>query len=288
MGIRTRAIVVGAVVGFALAITVPSASAKGPGVASVAALDGSARFVSAVSNGRTIVTRARDDAAVLTLDEPMALRVVEPGGRRIVLGPLLPDGADTYSPGGRSSTRFVVADLRTGATRVYDVPRNIEPEAFGVDNDALFVVDHLPADAPTHYRVGAIDLVTGTFGGLIGPDKQPLDLDMSGTARLQVLSPSATQLYTLYQQHEHADEPDASRAFVHVLDLRGAWAYCVDLPGVGHGVPSATSIRLAASGRELVVSDRHANTRIAIATAALSLRHLSEGVPTLSTTSLRQ
>ncbi|MET0627364.1 MAG: hypothetical protein ABW033_02760 [Acidimicrobiia bacterium] len=288
MPIHPRLAIAGIVLVAALTTASPVVGKASDSLTSVAALDRSARFVSAVSNGRTTVTRASDGTVVLTLDEPLALRVVEPGARRLVLGPVLPDGADTYRPGGRASTRLVVADLRTGGTRVYDVARNVEPEAFGVGNEALFVIDHLPADAPTHYRVGAVDLATGAFGGLIGPDKQPLDLDMSGTARLQVLSESATQLYTLYQQHEHADEPDASRAFVHVLDLRGAWAYCVDLPGVGHGTPGATSIRLARRGHELVVSDRHANTRIAIATAALSLRHLSEGAPPLSTSTLRQ
>ena len=40
--------------------------------------------------------------------------------------------ADIYHPGGRASTRLVVVDVASGSTRAYDVPGNVEPEAFGV------------------------------------------------------------------------------------------------------------------------------------------------------------
>jgi hypothetical protein len=282
--------------------TVRPASAKDvEGAATVAAFDRSATFRSVVDDGRTSVQRLPDRETVLTLDEPLQLRAVEAGGSRIALATPLAPGADAYRPGGRTTTRLVVADLAAGTTRTFDVPRNIEPEAFGVGiggREQLFVVDHRPAEDPSSYRVGAVDLTDGRFGGLIGPNKTPLDIDMTGVARKQVLSRSGQQLYTLYLRHEHsggvrdghgASETPAVRgvAFVHVLDLAGVWAYCVDLPGVGHGDARASSIRLSDDGATLVVTDRHAGKRVAIPTAALSVDRLASGSPELTVTRTR-
>ena len=266
--------------------------------ATVAAFDRSATLRSVVDGSTTVVTSVPGGETVVTIDEPLQLRAVEPGGRRIALATPLPAGADAYRPGGRASTRLVVADLDTGATRSYDVPRNVEPEAFGVGiggRDRLFVVDHRPAEEPSSYRVGAINLASGEFEGLIGPNKRPLDIDMTGVARKQVLSASGDQLYTLYLEHEHGGGTSGERtagahgspvgqgvAFVHVLDLAGVWAYCVDLPGIGHGPASASSIRLSADGTQLVVTDRHAGQRLVIPTVDLQIEQLASGPPTVT------
>ena len=279
-----------------LGLATPVAAKASHGAANLTSFDRRASFRSVIEDGRTVVTRLPDGATVLTLDEPLQLRVVESDGPRIALATPLAPGADPYRPGGRTSTRLVVADLATGTTRAYDVPRNVEPEAFGVGSgghDRLFVVDHQPAERPSSYRVGAIDLASGNFGGLIGPNKTPLDIDMTGVARKQVLSSSGKQLYTLYLQHDHdggySDDGGEAQgvAFVHVLDLAGGWAYCVDLPGVGHGAADATSIRLARDGRDLIVTDRHAGTRVAIPTSDLTIGRLSSASPELAVTRLR-
>jgi hypothetical protein len=261
----------------------------------VSSIDGGTTLRSRIVGASTVVTRASDDDVVMTFDEPLALRVVEPRGQRIVLGPPFADGADEYRPGGRPSTRLVVADLSTHTSRAYDVPRNVEPEAFGVGAAAatLFVVDHRPSIEPTYYRVGSIDLATGAFQDLTGPDKQPFAIDMTGEARRHVLSASGRQLYTLYLQHRHGDAarpPNAtdSTAFVHVLDLEGGWAYCVDLPGVGHGPIDSASIRLAPSGAAVVVSDHHAHARVSIRTTDLTLAGLTTAPPALAVRRLRQ
>ena len=145
------------------------------------ALDGSAQARSRIIDGRTVVSSPRDGSVTVRLDEPLQLRVVESGGTRVALATPLPAGADTYRPGGRASTRLVVADLGTGTSRAFNVPRNVEPEAFGVgpSRDLLFVVDHRPARNPSSYRVGAVNLINGRFQGLFGPSKTPLDIDMT-------------------------------------------------------------------------------------------------------------
>ena len=271
---------------------VPAAatSAKpAPTAVRLTALDGSAQARSRIIDGTTVVSGTRDGSVAVRLDEPLQLRVVEAGGGRVALATPLADGADTYRPGGRASTRLVVADLSTGSSRAYKVPRNVEPEAFGVgpSRDLLFVIDHRPARDPSSYRVGAVSLVDGRFHGLFGPSKTPLDVDMTGNARQQVLSANGTQLYTLYLEHDHAEGSPSGIAFVHVLDLAGGWAYCVDLPGVGHGSAASSTIRLDEHGDTLLVTDAHAETEHTIRTADLALNRLATGPPSIAVRSLR-
>jgi hypothetical protein len=284
---RARPVVLAAVTA-ALAITLagaPAAATPGAPAVRVTALDQSTRAQSRIVDDTTVVSRVRDEAEALRLSEPLQLRVVESGGDRVVLATPLAKGADTYRPGGRTSTRLVVADLRAGTSRGYDLPRNVEPEAFGVGpaRDLLFVVDHRPANDPTSYRVGAVNLTNGTFQNLNGPTKLPLTIDMTGTAHQQVLSANGNQLYTLYVDHAHDDEAAAGTAFVHVLDLAAGWAYCVDLPGVGHGPAGSSTLRLDPTGTALLVTDRHAHTTHTIRTRDLTVERLVQGPPAVAT-----
>jgi hypothetical protein len=231
-----------------------------------------------------------DEHLVVTLDEPLTVRLVEPGGRRVVLGTPLAEGADLYHPGGRASTHLVVVDVATGGTRAYDLARNVEPEAFGVDSPALFLIDHHPARDPSYYRVASMNLETGEFWRLLGPDKQPLE-NMVGTARQQVYSASGRQLYTLYTQPRDIDVsakshvPDES--FVHVLDLTGNWAYCVDLPeSFGRGPTRSAGIALDPSGNTLFVADARAHKLVALDTRRLDGNALTNHEPPLTVTAL--
>jgi hypothetical protein len=243
-------------------------------------------------DGQTRLDRTSPDYQhVLTLDEPLELRLVEPGGQRVVLGTPLPKGADTYHPGGRASTHLVVVDVATGATRAYGVPRNIEPEAFGVGVPALFVIDHRPATHPTYYRVASMSLQTGQVEPLNGPDKLPLGEDMSGTARQQVYASSGDQLYTLYAQPKDADlaaAPNvASESFVHVLDLAENWAYCVDLPeSFGRGWARTASIALDSGGTKLYVADTRAGKLAVLDTGTLDRNALINGEPAVKVVKL--
>jgi hypothetical protein len=272
----------------AASLSVPAAAQFTDTTVTLKALDRSVQAQSRIIDGTTVVSRGGDGSAALTLDEPLQLRVVEPGGLRVALATPLADGASTYRPGGRASTRLVVADFSTATSRAYDIPRNVEPEAFGVGSSRhlLFVVDHRPALDPSSYRVGVVDLTDGSFRGLLGPTKTPLDIDMRGTAHQQVLSVDGTQLYTLYVNHDHNASPSGI-AFVHVLDLTGAWAYCVDLPGVGHGPAGSSTIRLHRNGDAIVVTDRHADTRLAIRTADLASNRLVNEPPRVAVRALR-
>ena len=161
---RGRALRLTIVIGVLSGLGVVAAGPAGAKtVDTVTSRDGIA-FQSITFGDQTALERVSPDPAlVLTLDEPLELRLVEPGGQRVVLGTPLPEGADAYHPGGRASTHLVVVDVATRATRSYDLPRNIEPEAFGVGVPALFVIDHRPAAHPTYYRVASMSLETGQF-----------------------------------------------------------------------------------------------------------------------------
>jgi hypothetical protein len=263
------------------------ANATTTAAATVASLDG-IRYRTTVVDGRTrLVQLAPTRRSVMTLPTPLQLRLVEPGGGRVVLATPLRAGADPYRPGGRASTRLVVADTEQRTSRTYTVSRNIEADAFGVGNGQLFVVDHRPALQPTYYRVAGLDLRSGEFYELFGPDKQPLTVNMTGTARAQVGSPDGRQLYTLYTQHAHAhahadvhNDTASAQAFIHVLDLTSGWAYCVDLPTeFGHGPARASSIAVDRTGTTVEVVDRHAGKVARVPTAQLSLGTLSQRAP---------
>jgi len=234
-------------------------------------------FASRVEGSTTRVERLAPTRSLLTvLPAPLQIRVAdEDGGRLMFANPIAGD-ADAYDPGPRPQTKLVALNTLTLRTKTYDFTRNLEPEAFGIENTFVFVIDHRPATNPTYYKVSAIDLATGTFLELQGPDKKPLD-DMTGTARHAVPSKDGEQLYTLYVQHKHTAahegmDPNALpvAAFIHVLDLRGVWAACIDLPGFGHGPVEASTIALTDDGGEIVVTDTHAKKRAAVGTPGLS------------------
>ena len=70
-------------------------------------------------------------------------------------------GYDAWTPVPRASTTIVVADPSGGspASR-FRLAGNFEPEAFSTGGDALFLIQYLPALAPTVYRVTELDLRT--------------------------------------------------------------------------------------------------------------------------------
>ena len=244
-------------------------------------------------DGRLAVLDAQTGAPGLSLDLPSGLvpTVVSTSGRRVALSEprraATTDGS-AWLPAPRERTRIVVVDATTGgdAPRVLDLPGNLEPEAFSADDQRLMVIDYLPPLAPDRYRVRQVDLRTGEVRPLVDRFKRvPLAVDetMRGTGRMQVLSPDARVLYTLYTHqpdHLHARDLAAGliqprgdvHAFVHVLNLVEGWAYCLDLPlPFGSGPASAHAIAVAPDGGRLYVVDRSSGTHAAIDTRTLKV-----------------
>jgi len=201
-------------------------------------------------------------------------RVVSSDGRLVALV----DGP----PGPRTRTTVVVVD--SGGERVrYDLPGNLEPEAFSVTGEQLYVLDYLPPTAPDRYRVRGLDLAAGVTRPLSTRDKVPVpagaEEEMRGEGRQAVYDPTRRMLFTLYTHqpdHQHTRDLLAARpgshvhAFVHSLNIEQNWAYCIDLPAP-FGEGPAAGHAIAQGGHWLYVVDAHSGSVARIDPAALTV-----------------
>jgi hypothetical protein len=250
----------------------------------VASLGGSWLLSATPSAGSTqlrIVDGAdAEPASTVRLDRTLDVRVVAESGAAVALMDPLPDGWDPEVPLPRSRTPIVVADpTGTMEPRTYDLRGNFEPEAFSTDDRRLFLIQHLPAEAPTVYRVTVLNLRTGRVLPVFGPFKGPAER-MPGIRLQQVLSPNADQLYTLYSSARpgyaphHAPVPNgATVSFVHVLSLQDGWAHCVGLPEELWDRPaSEQAMATSPDGRLLYIVDPTLGLVTVMDTASLEIR----------------
>ncbi|MEU4480579.1 hypothetical protein AB0F68_21360 [Micromonospora sp. NPDC023966] len=190
----------------------------------------------------------------------------------------------TGRPPGREVTPVLVADL-SGVRHRLNLAGNLVPEAFTADRTGLFVLEWLPATAPDRYRVRVVDLATGVPGPLSTRDKQPVppgaEEEMRGDGRQAVLAPDRTVLYTLYTHqpgHQHTRDlvsgrPGNAHAFVHTLNLRERWAYCIDLPHpYGEAAAAGHAMAITPDGGRLLVADVSSGTVADISTEELTVR----------------
>jgi hypothetical protein len=212
-----------------------------------------------------------------TVHDRLEARVVSPDGRLVALA----------SPKGpRSRTTIVVADGSGERVRV-DLPGNLEPEAFELSGQVLFVLDYLPPTAPDRYRVRALDLRERVLQPLLTRTKSVVppgaEEEMRGEGRQAVYDPVRQQLFTLYTHqpdHLHTrdllagarDSAPHVHAFVHTLHLIERWAYCIDLPEpFGERAAAGHAIALSASGNRLCVVDATTATVATIDPSALTV-----------------
>jgi hypothetical protein len=213
--------------------------------------------------------RTGAEQTALSLPEGLVPSVVSSSGRLMAVAEPRQGGADSYTPAGRERTTIAVIDTTGSAEpKRFELPGNLEPEAFSADDQRLFVIDYLPPEAPDRYRVRQLDLASGATRPVPGIKGLGPEEEMRGTGRMQVLSPDKTQLYTLYThqpEHLHARDRAQGRttsrgdvhAFVHILSLKEGWAFCLDLPTpFGLGPASAHTIALSPDGAYLYVVDR--------------------------------
>jgi hypothetical protein len=216
------------------------------------------RAVASATEVTVLATRSGQVIFAGTSGGRLDARVVSSDGRLVALV----DGP----PGPRTRTTVVVVD--SGGERFrYDLPGNLEPEAFSVLGGQLYVLDYLPPAAPDRYRVRALDLATGTTRRLNTRDKLPVpagaEEEMRGQGRQAVYDPTRRILFTLYTHqpdHQHTRDLLAARpgshvhAFVHSLNLDQGWAYCIDLPEP-FGESPAAAHAIARGGHWLYVVD---------------------------------
>jgi hypothetical protein len=214
-------------------------------------------------------------------------RIVSESGRAVAMMEPLPKGWEPGVPLPRSRTTIVVADP-TGqrATQTFDLRGNYEPEAFSTDDGSLFMIQHLPAEAPTVYRVTLLDLQRGKVRPVFGPYKGPPER-MPGTRLEQLLAPDAQQLYTLYTSSRPGYAPhgapvadNAAVSFVHVLSLAEGWAHCVGLPESMWDRPAAEqAMATTPDGSYLYVIDAGRGLVAAMHTESLRVRTAPLSLP---------
>jgi hypothetical protein len=235
----------------------------------VASPDGSRLYGTTRSGGSTVL-EARDSStsdvvSTTKLEGRLDVRVASLTGAAVALMRPLPAGVDPTIALPRAHTTIVVADPSgERKTRRYELDGNFEPEAFSVDDTRLFLIQFLPAEAPSSYRVTFLDLSSGKVRPVFGRFKSPPER-MPGIRLAQVFDPTSEQLYTLYTNrpaahfHDHWQDSsygDREVSFVHVLNLREGWAYCAGLPRTLWGQPAkAQAMAPSPDGRLLYIVD---------------------------------
>jgi hypothetical protein len=241
-----------------------------PDAGDMPAPDGS-RVYAAMAKGDRTVVETRDGltgdvlAGSTWLDGSWDVGAASITGHALAMTRPRPFDADPAAVMPRSRTHLVVVDpTGEGGMRRYALAGNFEPEAFSIDDTRLFLIQYLPAEAPSSYRVTFLDLRSGAVRPVFGRFRSPPER-MPGIRLAQVFDPTAEQLYTLYTNepashfHDHwqdAAYDDRAVSFVHVLNLRQGWAYCAGLPKALWGRPaSAQALAPSPDGRSLYVVD---------------------------------
>ncbi|MGH2808451.1 MAG: YncE family protein [Actinomycetota bacterium] len=194
----------------------------------------------------------------------MELEVASASGRLLAFAQPERPGGTEWMPAGRARTKIaVVATNRIGRTRTYDLEGNYAIEAFSTDDRQLFLLEYMPAKNPWHYGLRRLVLATGEVRD-IKRTKQNAPGEMNGSGRLALFSPPGHELYTLYTQqgpnYTHVDpqdaRPDEVYAFIHLLNLDGAWTHCIDLPApFGTGAATTHAMAISEDGSRLYVID---------------------------------
>ena len=195
------------------------------------------------------------------------LKIVSKDGGLAALGPT----SEKPSSIGRGKTVLTILGS-TGSEKIIELDGNYEPEAFSSDGENLFVVQYLPARAPTKYRVRNLDLESGKVVGVYTVDAE-LQESMRGTARVQATSLDGSRLYTLYTLRSQGE----ARSFVHVLDLDEKWAHCIDLPaGFERSPEIATSMTVSPEGDRLFIGNSESGSIAEVDTEALTVTRSSQ------------
>ena len=272
----------------------------GDGAATLTAPDGSRLYTSTVDGAATsLVTHDAQTGEVVArtrVDGRFDVRVASVSGEVVAMMEPLPAGADPWTPIPRATTTIVVVDPSgERPDRHLTLDGNVEPEAFSADDRNLFLIQHLPAEAPSAYRVTFLDLESGRIQPVRGRFKVPPQR-MPGTRLLQTFDPAKAQLYTLYTNEATAadeawdggggdgngtygndgayghDADPGDVTFVHVLNLRNGWAFCAGVPRSSWGQPPrALAMATSPDGSILYLVDAIAGTIAEMDTRSLEI-----------------
>ena len=248
----------------------------------IATPDGEALYRTTARSGRTsVLTIDPATGATIgraTLSGDWQASVASADGRALALIDM--PRWDDLDPAPRSSTTILIADpTGTRAPERFELLGNFEPEAFSIDRRRLFMIQHVPALIPSAYRVAFLDLRTGVVSPVRGGFDTPTER-MAGSRLEQLWRPDGEQLFTLYSNRptRYAERtggvvaPHEGVTFVHVLDVREGWAFCVGLPEeMGDSHERDLAMATTSDGTSLFVVDVRAGVVARMDTRSLQV-----------------
>ncbi len=123
------------------------------------------------------------------------------------------------------NTTIALVDTETlKTTQTISLDGNFDVDALNANGTALYLIQHLPALNPDHYQVRKYDVALGQLQDGAIVDKRNIDEVMAGYPTEQVASPDGQWLFTMYVGMTEG------HAFIHALNLREGYAWCIDLP----------------------------------------------------------
>lgn len=118
----------------------------------------------------------------------------------------------------------VVAAADGQITHTLSLNGHFEVDALTNNGTDLFLIQYVPPNQPEQYVVRLYDLSLGELSPDPIRDKRINDELMTGYAWGSIADPQGTWWLTLYVN------TNKNTAFIHALNLREKWAYCIDLP----------------------------------------------------------
>ena len=166
-----------------------------------------------------------------------------------------------------AETRFAVLTTESfRIRRVFALRGDFSFDALSPDGRLLYLIEHVPAQDASRYRVRAYDLAAGRLLARVIADKREGTDDMAGYPMVRATSADGAWVYTLYRN-------DAGSPFVHALDARNAAAVCIDLPWQGsQDRLSNARLALSAGGKSLVLRYRSGTEAAVIDTTTFRIR----------------
>jgi hypothetical protein len=176
---------------------------------------------------RRVLPSSGETRATLTVGDRYNLAGLSPRGRRLALQRQpTADEERKFTTADRWQSDFLIVEATlTGTPKRVSLNGNFEFDTIGDSDSALFVVENLPPNDPTHYQVRLYDLSTGTLQPGAIADKTSSEV-MSGYRHSSVFAPDGTWLYSLYVNLTKGP-------FIHALNLEQRFAVCIDLPEEG-------------------------------------------------------
>jgi len=169
-------------------------------------------------------------------------------------------------PGAVAASRFAVVDTRQfRVRRTITLRGSYAFDALSPDGATLYLIQYTSSRDVNRYRVRAVDVVTGRLlPGAIVDKREPAE-QMAGSPMTRVTSAEGAWVYTLYAS-------PGSEHFIHALDTRHRTAYCIDLPWRNVAPGALAGIRMAISGRGIVLSQRPLGRLATVDTRTFAVR----------------